>query len=215
MKRESETAAQPSSSDGVVFIVDDDPSMRAALRRVFVAAGMASESYSSASELLEQADLTRNGVLLLDVQMPGMDGLELQEILNQRNISLPVVFLSGTAGVPTAVAAMRAGACDFIEKPFENVDLVARVRKALLQGIAARSRNDEVRDIMQRIDTLTRREREVLDVIVTGKTSKEAARVLGTSHRTVEIHRAHVVQKMRAASLADLVRMHMTVARAG
>ncbi|HVO87773.1 MAG TPA: response regulator, partial [Casimicrobiaceae bacterium] len=169
------------------------------------------ETYASAPELLDGADLTRTAVLLLDVQMPAMNGLELQEALNRRNIKLPVVFLSGTAGVPTAVSAMRAGAYDFIEKPFDNADLVARVRCALAQGIAAQQRDAEVKEIMERIETLTPREREVLDVIVTGKTSKEAARVLGTSHRTVEIHRAHVVQKMRADSLADLVRMHMTV----
>jgi len=195
--------------NGRVLVVDDDPLMRSALRRLFVAAGLQVEAYASANELLEQADLKRTAVLLLDVRMPSMDGLQLQKALTDCKVDLPILFLSGMSDIPTAVAAMRNGACDFVEKPFDNDDLVARVRRAMAQGIATREREGDRRHIEQRLASLTQREREVLDVIVTGKTSKETARLVGTSHRTVEIHRAHIMAKMQAESLADLVRMHL------
>jgi FixJ family two-component response regulator len=150
--------------------------------------------------------------MLLDVHMPGMSGLELQEALNERGASIPVVFLSGSSAVPDAVAAMRAGAYDFVEKPFEPGDLLARVRRALVDGVAARRRDMWARELLRRAAMLTPREREVMDLIVTGKTSKESARFLGASHRTVEIHRMRVMEKMQAESLADLVRMQMTIA---
>jgi FixJ family two-component response regulator len=195
-----------------VFVVDDDAGMRAALRRLIAAAGLAVETYASAAELLEQCDLTRPGILLLDVMMPGMTGLELQESLLARGITSPVIFLTGSHSIPIAVAAIQRGAVDFVEKPFDNADLLARLQRAL--QIVADKHVAQVNraEFERRLALLTPREREVMDHVVTGKTSKEIARALGASHRTIEIHRTRVMAKMEAASLADLVRMTMAQA---
>ena len=192
-----------------VLVVDDDNLMRAALRRVFVAANIPVETFSSGDELLTGGDLRPPAVLLLDVMMPGMTGIELQGKLRQRGVELPVIFLTGFADIPMAVAAMRDGAVDFLEKPFDNAELVARVRKALARYTdpAGQPARPSRADYERRLATLTPREREVTDLMIAGKTSKEIARELGGSFRTIEIHRARIMRKMSAANLADLVRM--------
>jgi FixJ family two-component response regulator len=201
----------PDVGDGVVFVVDDDAGIRSALRRLLKLHGFAYELYASGSEFLDRADLQRTGCLLLDLRMPGMDGLQVQTRLNQRGIPLPVIFLTGTADVPMAVAAMRQGAADFIEKPFDNQLLLARVRETLRQA-HTRIRHHADRDaVRSRCNSLTPRERQVLDLVTVGKTAKEIARALGASHRTIEIHRGHLMEKMGAATLADLVRMRLLV----
>jgi len=193
----------------VVIVVDDDAAMRSALRRLFAAAHLPCELYASGAEFLAQASLERPGCIVLDVGMPGMNGLEVQARLKQRHIDLPVIFLTGTAEIPIAVAAMREGAADFVEKPFDNEDLVARVRQVIQQHRRARPHDVERREVRRRLELLTPRERSVLDLVVQGKTNKEIARVLGASHRTIEIHRRNVMGKMDAPTLADLVRMRL------
>jgi two-component system, LuxR family, response regulator FixJ len=192
-----------------VFVVDDDEHMRSALRRVLRAAGLEVESHASADEFLASWRPERFGCAVLDLQMPGMNGLELQREMNARGIRMPVLFLTGSAHVTAAVAAMRAGAFDFIEKPFDNAELVARIQRALELGVEWRKRELSRAEIDARRATLTPREREVLAMLLEGKASKVIAIELGMSPRTVEVHRARVMEKMQAATLAQLVRMSM------
>jgi two-component system response regulator FixJ len=203
--------APPATSpqEPVVLVVDDDASMRAALKRLLTVARIPVELYSSGTEFLAEARLDRPGCLLLDVSMPAMSGLEVQAQLNQRGVSLPVLFLTGSSDIPIAVTAMREGAVDFVEKPFQNDDLLARVRRAIEQHHRHRKIGEERKLVLQRLATLTPREHEVLELVVTGNTNKEIARVLGASHRTIEIHRVHLMEKMMASTLADLVRMRL------
>jgi FixJ family two-component response regulator len=193
----------------VVRVVDDNDGMRSALRRVLVLAKVSVELYASGAEFLAAADFERPGCVLLDVAMPGMGGLEVQAQLKRRGVALPVLFLTGTAEIPIAVTAMREGAVDFIEKPFDNDDLVARVRAAIEHHARLRRDDSERKAVRDRLDALTPREREIMELVVSGRTSKEIARVIGSSHRTVEIHRGRVMEKMAAVTLADLVRMRL------
>jgi two-component system response regulator FixJ len=195
----------------VVFVVDDDDLMRAALRRLLAHAGLAVEAYASGADFLAQAKLDRPGCILLDVSMPGMSGLEVQNRLNQLRLALPVVFLTGSSHIPIAVAAMREGAVDFIEKPFDNDDVVDRIRKAIARDGHRRSDEENKQAVLDRLNTLTPKECSVMELVVNGKTSKEIARVLGSSPRTVEIHRVHLMEKMSAPTLAALVRMRLMV----
>ena len=195
----------------VVFVVDDDEFMRAALQRLLVQAGLTVEQYASGAEFLAQATLDRPGCLLLDVSMPGMSGLEVQTRLNQLRLGLPVVFLTGSSHIPIAVAAMREGAVDFIEKPFDNDDVVDRVRKAIARDGHQRSGDEDKQAVLHRLMALTPRDCGVMEQVVAGKTSKEIARALGVSPRTIEIHRGHLMEKMSASSLAALVRMRLMV----
>lgn len=191
----------------IVFVVDDEAPMRNALQRLFESAGLAVEAYATAQEFLDSCRPDTAGCLVLDVRMPGMSGLELQQELASRDVKIPVVFLTGSADVPMAVQAMQAGAVDFLEKPFENEILLARVREALERG--ARMQHDAGlrAGIEQRLARLTPREREVMELMVAGRLSKTIADMLGVSPRTVQIHRGRIMEKMQAPSLADLVRM--------
>jgi len=191
----------------LVFIVDDDDLMRAAIRRMLTTAGLSAETYASGVEFLSSAPLDRGGCLILDVRMPGMDGLEVQAALKQRRAELPVIFLTGSSDIPIAVAAMREGAIDFIEKPFENEDLLARVRHAVQRHQDQRRELSQRDEALRRLATLTARERSVMELVVAGQTNKEIARNLGASYRTIEIHRRHVMEKMAVSTLADLVRL--------
>lgn len=209
--RQSRTPADPRSrqEDPVVYLVDDDAGIRSAIARLLRVAGLQTESYASGTAFLAAADLHRRGCLLLDLHMPGMSGLEVQASLKQRRAALPVIFLTAAADIPIAVAAMREGAVDFIEKPFENEHLLTRVRQAIERSLDDMRRAEERNRTLHRLETLTPREHEVLELVVSGMTAKEIARKLGASHRTIEIHRGHVMEKMAAASLADLVRMRL------
>src|SRR5579885_2276398 len=170
-------AASGESGQPVVFVVDDDDGMRAALRRRLTLAGLAVEAFPSGIEFLARADLARHGCILLDISMPGMNGLEVQTTLKRRGVALPIIFLTGHADIPSAVTAMREGAVDFIEKPFDNEHLLARVRHAIDHDRHSRQREEERRAVLARIGTLTPREREVLELVVTGVTGYgEAAR---------------------------------------
>jgi len=192
-----------------VLAVDDDDFIRKLLHRVLSGAGMQVASHGSAAELLAAGDLAAATVLLLDVQMPGMSGLDLQHLLSQRGVDLPVVFISGSADLAMAVTAMRNGAADFIEKPFDGALLIERVRRAVARHADRAPPPERLADpvVLVRFETLTPREREVFDLLVTGMSSKLIARELGGSFRTIEIHRAQVMRKMAAVHLTDLVRM--------
>jgi FixJ family two-component response regulator len=195
----------------IVFVVDDEEHMGAALRRLFVAAGLSTEVYATGEAFLARPSLDVPGCVVLDVGMPGMGGLEVQARLHSCAADLPVVVLTGAAEIPVAVAAMRAGAADFIEKPFDNDDLLHRVRAAIERQAMQRGDARRRLEFERRLRTLTPREGEVLEWIVAGKTSKEIARTLGGSHRTIEIHRGRIMEKTAAQSLADLIRMRLVV----
>lgn len=203
-----------------VMVVDDDGFMRDLVQRVLAGAGMQVASFGSAAELLGAGDLSMATVLLLDVNMPGMSGLELQDQLRHREIDLPVVFVSGAADLAMAVTAMRNGAADFIEKPFQGALLIERVRRAIARHADRAATSERPADplVRARFESLTPREREVFDLLVTGMSSKLIARELGGSFRTIEIHRAQVMRKMTARHLPELVRMSiesMTPRRVG
>lgn len=191
-----------------VYIVDDDSFIRELAGMVFANIGLAFRTFGSAHELLTQADLQSQCVLLLDVRMPDMSGPELQMVLRARGIDLPIIFLTGFSDVPVAVSAMRNGALDFLIKPFDTAALIDRVRQAFVR-YDARDDRPSVSDHARRLATLTPREREVFDLMVIGKSSKEIARTLECSFRTVDIHRGRVMTKTGAASLAQLVRMNI------
>lgn len=193
----------------VVFIVDDDEAVRSSLRLLLKSVGLVPTALGSAREFLEKYDPAQPGCLVLDVRMPGMSGLELQEKLNVEGAVIPVIFITGHGDVPMAVEAMQAGAFDFLQKPFRDQDLIDRIQRALQKDAASRAALGERILIRERFEALTPREREVLVLVTTGKPNKIMAAELGVSQRTVEIHRARVMEKMAASSLAQLVRMMM------
>lgn len=197
-----------------IFIVDDDSAVRDALKLLLRSVGQAVETYGSAQEFLDAYGEDRPGCLVLDIRMPGMSGLELQQKLNERHSILPIIFITGHGDVPMAVEAMQAGAVDFIQKPFRDQDLIDRINQALEKDSSNRAALGERNDIRRRLETLTPREREVLDLVVHGKANKVIAGDLKLSQRTVEIHRARVMEKMQASSLAHLVRMVLEVGQA-
>ncbi|NIV17911.1 MAG: response regulator [Woeseiaceae bacterium] len=193
-----------------VFIVDDDPAIRFAMQALMDSVNVAHEIYSSGDEFLEKVGGSRPGCLVLDIRMPGLGGLELQEELLKRGSTIPIIFITGHGDVPMAVDAMQKGAVDFIQKPFRDQDLLDRIREALKTDEERRHEREVHAEVAERLARLTNREREVFDLVVTGKPNKVIAYELGVSQRTVEIHRARVMEKMQARSLADLVKMHMT-----
>jgi FixJ family two-component response regulator len=199
------------TSRATIFVVDDDAAVRDAMKLLLRALGQPVESYGSGAEFLEGYREDRAGCLVLDIRMPGMSGLELQQKLNERHSILPIIFITGHGDVPMAVEAMQAGAVDFIQKPFRDQDLIDRINQALEKDGANRAALGERAEIRKRLETLTPREREVLDLVVHGKANKVIAGDLRLSQRTVEIHRARVMEKMQASSLAHLVRMVLEV----
>ena len=191
----------------IVFVVDDDDAVRGSLRLLLKSVGLAAQPYGSAQEFLQHYTPDQPGCLVLDVRMPGMSGLELQQQLNVRGAVLPVIFITGHGDVPMAVEAMQHGAFDFLQKPFRDQDLIDRIQRALEKDRGYRQELRKREQIRERRDSLTPREQEVLDLVTSGKANKVMAADLGVSQRTVEIHRARVMEKMGAASLAQLVRM--------
>lgn len=198
-------------SKATVFVVDDDQAMRNSLKWLIESVGVQVESFSSADDFLAQYQAGRAGCLVLDVRMPGMSGLELQEHLVERNIHIPVVIITGHGDVPMAVRAMKAGAIDFIEKPFNDEALLDAIRRAIAFEEQQRSFHNEHLQIKQRLANLTPREHEVMEMVTDGKSNKEIANILGVSAKTIEAHRARVMEKMQAGSLAELVRMALAV----
>jgi FixJ family two-component response regulator len=202
-------------STATVFVVDDDAPVRDALRLLLRSTGHAVETYASAQEFLDAYSDDRPGCLLLDVRMPGMNGLDLQERLNERGAILPIIFITGHGDVPMAVEALQAGAMDFLQKPFRDDELLDRIAKALEKDAGNRRELLEVGQIAQRFEELTPRERGVMELIVQGKANKVIAGDLAISQRTVEIHRARVMEKTQASSLAHLVRMYLRLQEGG
>ncbi len=196
-----------------VFIVDDDAAVRRFLRGLIATVDLSVETFESAQSFLDFYETEMPGCLLLDIRMPGMSGLELQKELAAREIELPIVFLTGHGDVQIAVNAMKAGAFDFIEKPFKNDLLLDTVQKAVAIGLSADESRAEKAVIDDRVARLTERERQVMEMVVDGETNKGIARRFDISERTVENHRSSVMAKMEARSLADLVKM--LVSRSG
>lgn len=190
-----------------VTVVDDDDAVRNSLRMLLKSVGLPTVAHASAQEFLERWDPATPGCLVLDVRMPGMSGLELQQELNRRGAIVPVIFISGHGDIPMAVEAIQHGAFDFLQKPFHDQDLIDRVQRALLADAANRAALAQRDAVRGRHESLTPREREVLLLVTQGKANKVMAGDLGVSQRTVEIHRARVMEKMGAQSLAQLVRM--------
>jgi len=201
-------------AEPTVHIIDDDPAIRDSLALLLQSSGLKAVAYPSAESFLAVA-LDGPGCLVLDVRMPGMGGLALQEELARRDRRIPVIVVTGHADVPLAVRAMKAGAVDFVEKPFDHEALLAAVRKALDLGIETARITARDEEVQRRVGLLTPREREVLDALIAGKPNKIIARELSISHRTVEIHRARVMEKMRARTLSELVRMGLSVGIGG
>jgi len=191
----------------IVYIVDDDDAIRSALRLLLKSVGLAASTLPSAQEFLASYDPQQPGCLILDVRMPGMSGLELQQQLNISGAIIPVIFITGHGDIPMAVDAMQQGAFDFLQKPFRDQDLIDRIQRALAKDQTGRLELRERTRIKERMESLTVREREVLDLVTSGKPNKIMAADLGVSQRTVEIHRSRVMEKMEASSLAQLVRM--------
>lgn len=190
-----------------VFVVDDDAGMRDALVQLLETAGLRVESYTGGADFLTAYETERPGCLLLDIAMPRMSGLEVQAALNTLGLTIPIIFLTGHGDIPMAVRAVQAGAVDFLEKPIQGAALLERVRRALALDREWRKTQGRTLAIQQRHAKLSPREREIMTLTVSGLTSKEIARKLDISPRTVEVHRTHVMYKMGAANLADLVNM--------
>jgi two-component system, LuxR family, response regulator FixJ len=192
-----------------VFVVDDDEGVRNSLRFLLKSVGLNTRAMASAREFLEAFKQNQAGCLVLDVRMPGMSGIELQQQLNLRGATIPVIFITGHGDIPMAVEAMQHGAFDFLQKPFRDQDLIDRIQRALERDSRNRNALAQHASIRERFESLTPREREVLALMTRGKPNKVMAAELGVSQRTVEIHRARVMEKSGASSLAQLVRMVM------
>ncbi|MCU7854120.1 MAG: response regulator transcription factor [Candidatus Thiodiazotropha sp. (ex Lucinoma borealis)] len=190
-----------------VFVVDDDQAMRNSLKWLIESVSMQVETFESADAFINSYYPGRSGCLLLDVRMPGMSGLELQEYLRANQIDIPVIIITGHGDVPMAVRAMKSGAIDFIEKPFNDELLLESIRHALALDVRQRDMQSQRAEIATRLARLTPREHEVMVMVTNGKANKEIATSLGVSAKTVEAHRARVMEKMEADSLAELVRM--------
>jgi two-component system, LuxR family, response regulator FixJ len=190
-----------------VFIVDDDSGVRSSIRVLLKSIGINALPFPSAPEFLQAYKIEQPGCLILDIRMPGMSGLELQLELNKRGAVIPVIFITGHGDIPMAVEAMRHGAFDFVQKPFRDQELIDRVQQALARDVETRKDLQTHTRTKEQLASLTPRERQVLDLMVAGQANKVMAHDMGLSQRTVEIHRAHVMEKMQARSLAHLVRM--------
>jgi RNA polymerase sigma factor (sigma-70 family) len=193
--------------NGTVFVVDDDPSVRSSLKFLISTVGLQVETFESAETALQKLSPEAPSCLVLDVRLRGLSGLDLQGELAARKCQVPIVFITGHGDIPMTVRAMKAGAVEFLTKPFRDQDLLDAVRIALERDRARRQRESERTELQQRFDSLTSREREVISLVVAGKLNKEIAHQLGTAENTIKVHRSRAVEKMHAQSVAELVRM--------
>jgi len=196
-----------SDPECIVFVVDDDPLVRDSVADLLVSAGFAAQTFGSATEFIQAKRPDASACLILDVELPDLSGLDLQTYLTKSGIEVPIVFLTGHGDIPKSVRAMKAGAVEFLTKPFRAQELVDAVRQALERDGEFRKQRSETSELRERLGTLTPRERQVLELVVTGLLNKQIAGELGTTELTIKAHRGRVMRKMNAASLADLVRM--------
>jgi len=190
-----------------VFVVDDDPSVRTAVQRLLASVGLPCETFANAADFLNRSTNGVSGCLVLDVRMPGASGLDLQRMLNQTEMNLPVIFVTAHADVPLTVRAMKGGALEVLTKPFDDQALLDAVYHALEQERVRSQDRQELHRLRDRFETLTAREREVMVLVASGLLNKQIAAELGTAEKTIKVHRAQVMHKMEAESLAELVRM--------
>jgi FixJ family two-component response regulator len=189
------------------YVIDDDPSVRKALERLLRSAGHEPTTFASALEFLDFTHPDAPGCLVLDIKMPGLDGLELQDRLAEKGISFPIIFITGHGTVPRSVKAFRSGALDFLQKPFEDRELLAAVSRGIEKDRRLRREQKEMKRLRAKWDSLTPREQEVFRLVATGMLNKQVAFDLGITEKTIKVHRGRVMEKMGAQSLADLVRM--------
>jgi FixJ family two-component response regulator len=199
----------PVNQDGrpTVFVVDDDASVREAVRSLLRSVGLSVETFGTAQEFLSNPRNSAPGCLVLDVRLPGIGGLELQHQLAERNLHVPIIFITGHGDIPMSVRAIKAGAVEVLTKPFRDQDLLDAVNQAIEQDRRAREQRAEIAELRRRYEGLSRREQEVMGLVVRGFPNKQIAGTLGTSEATIKLHRARSIQKMQAGSLADLIRM--------
>ena len=193
--------------DPIVFIVDDDLSVRRSTERLVQSAGLKVQTFTSAREFLKSARFEGPACLVLDVRMPGLSGMDLQRELTQSGIHIPIIFITGHGDIPMSVRAMKAGAVEFLTKPFRSRSLLDAIRAAIERDRSAHKERSETGELLQRYEQLTPREREVMALVAAGLLNMQVAGELATTERTIKFHRGHIMQKMRAESLADLVRM--------
>ncbi|MEA2678701.1 MAG: hypothetical protein QOK03_423 [Candidatus Binataceae bacterium] len=194
-------------ADSVVFVVDDDASVREAIKSLIKSVRLRVETFETAQQFLQSKRLEAPGCVVLDVRLPGLSGLDLQRDLAAHEINLPIIFITGYGDIPMSVSAMKAGALEFLTKPFRDQDLLDAIQKALERDRAVRRQRSETTELRERFGALTAREREVMGLVVAGLLNKQIEGELGTSEVTVKIHRSQVMKKMGAGSLAELVRM--------
>lgn len=195
-------------ADPIVFVVDDDPLIRDGLRSLIKSVGLHVETFGSSREFMLRKHCDGPACLVLDVRLPGLSGLDLQRELNHANIQIPIIFMTGHGDIPMSVRAMKHGALEFLTKPVRGQDLLDAIQEALARDRAARRQRAELAELRTRFDSLTPREREVLDLIVAGRLNKQIAGELNIGEVTIKTHRAHIMQKTQAQSLAHLVRMN-------